>query len=123
MQVHGTEDTCWTYETSDRSCAGLSIGGRKLGVDDSTGEWADRLACGDEPVTVPLPDPVDDGMTTERTTWTGCDGQVEVTLLRIDGGGHTWPGGDTPLPEPLVGRATRDWDSAVIWEFLARFER
>ncbi len=46
-----------------------------------------------------------------------------MTLLRIEGGGHTWPGGDTPLPEPLIGRATQHWDGAVIWEFLSRFER
>lgn len=62
-------------------------------------------------------------MTTARTTWIGCDGLVEVTLLRIDGGGHTWPGGDASLPARLVGEATQDWDSTVIWEFLARFER
>jgi polyhydroxybutyrate depolymerase len=123
MQVHGTEDSCWSYEPSDRSCAGLPFGGYKVGVDESTDAWVDRLACSDEATTTQLPDVVDDGITTDRTTWAGCDGAVEVTLLRIDGGGHTWPGGDASGPEWLIGETTQDWDSTVLVEFLARFTR
>lgn len=123
MQVHGTEDSCWSYEPSDRSCAGLPIGGRKVGVDESTEGWVDRLTCSDVPTTAQLPDVADDGITTDRTTWVGCDSAVEVTLLRIDGGGHTWPGGDTSGPEWLTGETTQDWDSIVLVEFLARFAR
>lgn len=44
---------------------------------------------------------------------------VEVLLLAIDGGGHTWPGGDACLSARAFGRVTHDWNSALIWEFFA----
>jgi polyhydroxybutyrate depolymerase len=44
-----------------------------------------------------------------------------VALLRLEGGGHTWPGGAQYLPAMLVGRVCRDFDAtAVIWEFFRR---
>ena len=44
-----------------------------------------------------------------------------MTLLRIDGGGHTWPGGDQYLRPSFIGPVGQDWDSNVIWEFFSRF--
>ena len=44
LQIHGTEDPCWTYETSDAACADRS-GGVKLGVAESNQGWLDRLGC------------------------------------------------------------------------------
>lgn len=41
----------------------------------------------------------------------------------IDGGGHTWPGGDSYLAERIVGKVTCDWDSSLICEFLSQFDR
>lgn len=38
-----------------------------------------------------------------RMTAAGCAGGTEVTLLRIDGGGHTWPAGRMALPAAMVG--------------------
>ena len=41
----------------------------------------------------------------------------------IDGGGHTWPGGDSYLVERIVGKVTCDWDSSLICEFPSQFDR
>ena len=123
MQIHGTEDPCWTYSTSDAACADRS-GGVKLGVDESTAGWVQRLSCDPEPTVVDLPDVIDDDTTTTRTVWAGCaDNTTEVHLMAVEGGGHTWPGGDAYLTENIVGRATSDWDSALIWEFFSGFRR
>jgi polyhydroxybutyrate depolymerase len=51
--------------------------------------------------------------------WTGCDGGAEVILMRIDGGGHTWPGGDQYFGERRIGVAPQDWNVGLIWEFFA----
>jgi polyhydroxybutyrate depolymerase len=119
MQIHGTEDPCWTYETSDAACVDTS-GGLKLGVEESTAGWVERFNCSMEPVTTELPDSSDDGTRTTRTVWSGCaDGAAEVHLLTITGGGHTWPSGEPYLPERRVGRVTTDWDSTLIWEFFS----
>ena len=123
LQIHGTDDPCWTYETSDAACADRT-GGVKLGVAESNQGWLDRLGCEANPTVIELPDVTEDGMTTTRTVWSGCGAApAEVHLLTINGGGHTWPGGDPYLSERVVGRVTTDWDSALIWEFFSQFGR
>jgi polyhydroxybutyrate depolymerase len=43
-----------------------------------------------------------------------------VTLLTIEGGGHTWPGGAQYLPRGIIGRVCRDFDASErIWAFFA----
>jgi polyhydroxybutyrate depolymerase len=42
-----------------------------------------------------------------------------VRLLRVEGGGHTWPGGAQYLPVAWIGATNRDIDaSEVIWRFF-----
>jgi len=47
----------------------------------------------------------------------GRDG-TEVTLYRVAGGGHTWPGGPQFAPPRLIGRVTRDFGTDAIWTFF-----
>ncbi len=117
MQVHGTADPCWTYEASTDACLDDS-GGIKIGAQESTTGWVDRLHCSTPPETDLLPDVIDDGTTTTRAVWSACDGQTLVQLLSVEGGGHTWPSGDPFLTERIVGRVTGDWDTSVVWEFF-----
>lgn len=47
---------------------------------------------------------------------------AEVVVIRIDGGGHRWPG--RPAPNALVdlGKTNEDWKAnKVIWEFLNKY--
>jgi len=39
----------------------------------------------------------------QELTATGCAGNTEVTLVSINGGGHTWPAGRFSLPADVVG--------------------
>jgi len=51
--------------------------------------------------------------------YSGCINESKVVLYRIEGGGHTWPGGLQYLPVRLVGRTTRDINGCdEIWEFF-----
>jgi polyhydroxybutyrate depolymerase len=53
--------------------------------------------------------------------YSGCDQGADVAFYTINGGGHSWPGGD-PLPEWIVGHTTQDIDATrVMWEFFSRF--
>ncbi len=53
--------------------------------------------------------------------FTGTVLTVGADGITIDGGGHTWPGGE-PLPEWLTGPTTQDIDATrVMWEFFGRF--
>jgi len=47
--------------------------------------------------------------------------EAEVILYAIEGGGHTWPGGFSYLPESIVGKTCKDIDAnEVIWEFFKK---
>ena len=51
----------------------------------------------------------------------GCDQGAEVDFTTLDGGGHSWPGGD-PRPEWIVGRTSQDIAATrVMWKFFRRF--
>jgi polyhydroxybutyrate depolymerase len=49
---------------------------------------------------------------------TDCSSGADIIFYTIEGGGHTWPGGE-PLPAWLVGETTYDIDATrVMWEFF-----
>lgn len=49
------------------------------------------------------------------------DSPDEVLFCEIQGGGHTWPGGEQYLPKALVGPVCRDFDgNRVIWNFFEK---
>lgn len=79
--------------------------------------------CTGEPTVTALPDPVDDGVRTDRLDWTTCAPRGPVRVLRMEGGGHGWPGKPRPSTgrpiEAMRGTVTRDFDGAqAAWDFL-----
>jgi polyhydroxybutyrate depolymerase len=53
-----------------------------------------------------------------------CQGGTEVMLIRVEQGGHTWPGGLQYLPVAAVGPTVRGFDgSAALWGFFRRAGR
>ncbi len=66
----------------------------------------------------------DDGSTVHETVHSGCTAGAEVRVLRIEGGGHTWPGGSQYAPAALIGTTNRDFDASEdAWAWFARFSR
>lgn len=79
--------------------------------------------CKGEPTTTALPDPVDDGVHTVRLDWTACAPRGDVSVLRMEGAGHGWPGRPRPSTgrpiEAMRGTVSRDFDGAqAAWDFL-----
>lgn len=105
LHIHGTEDPCWGYATSSASCLAQQAG-RKIGVAESVEGWRQRNGCAANFLDEALPDLGADGTRALRRRWQGCKADLE--LLRIEGGGHTWPGGNPYLPESRVGRVSHD---------------
>ncbi|GAA3225319.1 hypothetical protein GCM10010468_52890 [Actinocorallia longicatena] len=82
--------------------------------------WARNNSCAPTTTDTTLPDldPAD-GTTVVRSAYDGCPSDGPVTLLRIRGGGHNWPGG-IPFLGPLLGGTTHDIDAnAAIWTFVS----
>ena len=116
LAIHGTDDPCWRFEDSRETCA-QNDGLIKVGVDASMEGWRQRNGCTDEITTEPVPDTADDGTRATRVRWTGCEAAVE--LIRIEGGGHTWPQGFQYFGVDRVGPVSMDFDADdLILEFF-----
>lgn len=112
LQIHGTADAIVPY-----AGGGLAAFG---GVEATVRGWADRNRCagaradGGRAVVFRRGD-----ATCEYTA--GCADGTAVILCRIEGGGHTWPGGP---PVPRLGPTTSDLDATdFIWRFFAEHPR
>lgn len=93
--------------------------GRIIDTEEAARRWARLNGTAPDPRSSALPAAGKDHCGGLRLTYSGGRDGSEVVLVRLDGGGHTWPGGAQYLPERLVGRVCRDFDAtALIWEFF-----
>lgn len=116
MQIHGTEDPCWPFEGGVAAVCVQKDEKVKVSVPVSIDTWASTNGC-TKVRTQDWPDDTDDGLTTTRETHSGCDEGAEVILMKIEGGGHTWPDGQPYLPR-VVGPVTHDFGNEVILDFF-----
>jgi polyhydroxybutyrate depolymerase len=121
LMINGTSDPLVPYGGGEVGYEnGRSDQGSCLPAEEAAAAWAGAAGCPGSPVWTGLED-VDpgDGCTCARLSWAPGEGNARVELIRVDGGGHTWPGLDDPLGERLVGRTCRDFVAPeMIWEFF-----
>lgn len=117
LHIHGTDDRCWGDDGSvGETCAGDDAAGF-VSVADSMDFWAGTNGCAGEPVEEALPDAADDGQSATRLVWPGCAAATQY--LRVEGGGHTWPGGWQYLSVEKIGPVTMDFSaSREAWSFM-----
>jgi len=118
LQIHGSGDPCWLFTGGAGACF-EEEGEDYVGVSNSMTGWARRHHCSLLPPMMDLLDDVDPGDETrvERSTWRGCD--ASLVLMKIGGGGHTWPSGEQFRPVSEVGRVSHDIDAnEQIWSFF-----
>lgn len=103
--------------------------GRSRGEILSTGSSVEHFrrhnGCGKTPEKRKLPDKdPDDGTNVEIEKYTGGRDGTEVILVKVIGGGHTWPGGKQYLKPRFVGAVCRDINaSEIILDFFQRHLR
>ncbi|MDP2313477.1 MAG: PHB depolymerase family esterase [Pseudomonadota bacterium] len=117
LHIHGTEDPCWGWDGDIVTALCENDGdGRFTDVDTSMAGWRARNGCTGTTEEA-LPDAADDGTTATRVSGTGC--VADTVLVRVDGGGHTWPGGWAYLGEDLIGLVAQDFSgNEEIWSFF-----
>jgi len=95
------------------------VGGRVLSTADTIGFWSRVDGCGASQ-TRDLPDRVNDGTHVRVHDFGGCG----LILYEIQGGGHTWPGGEEPsgpFGRFVVGNTTHDINAtSVMIDFFRR---
>jgi polyhydroxybutyrate depolymerase len=120
LHFHGTNDNLVPIEGN---WPGTPRAMRSIPVDETIRTWIALNGCHGTPAVRRIDADEHDRTSVEfRIYGPGRDGS-EVVFCRIEGGGHTWPGGNPPIPL-LFGRVTREiWANDVIWEFFSRHSR
>jgi polyhydroxybutyrate depolymerase len=126
MEFHGTADPLVPYDGGTPSPALWSLlysnaPPEFASVADTIGFWTIKDGCGATPQQT-----YSSGNATCET-YSGCQGGAVVTLCTIDGGGHTWPGGNpSALPSfatNLVGPMTQSISaSSQLWTFFKGYK-
>jgi polyhydroxybutyrate depolymerase len=89
-------------------------GGEILSVPATVEFWRQHNGCSSIKQTQFLGDNV------EMMRYSGRNSEVEVILVTVKDGGHTWPGGKQQ-PQWLVGKTTKEIQaSRLIWDFFQR---
>lgn len=122
LMMPGTEDPLVPWKGGDIGFRRGRKFGRVLSVRESIDFWAKQNQCPELPVVTYEPDrDPTDGTRVRRETYGPCREGTEVVLYAVEGGGHTWPGGDQYLPVSIVGKTSRDFNANdVIWDFFKR---
>lgn len=121
MVIQGTHDPIVPYAGGPIQL-GRKKRGDMLSTEATVEKWRQLNGCKGVEESHPIADQdPKDGCTTTRIVYPGgLQGSV-VELWRVDGGGHTWPGGDQYLPKKVIGPVCRDFDaSQEIWKFFSR---
>jgi len=107
IAFHGTADPIVPYDGGPLG----GPGGAAPSVRAWVADYAVRNGCG-----AALELPTRGAVT--GTRWSQCDGDADVVLHTVEGGGHTWPGGN-PLPLFITGPTTDDIDATrEMWTFF-----
>jgi polyhydroxybutyrate depolymerase len=85
------------------------------GIDDALAGWVAQNRCAAKPGLEAI------GTDVERRSYANCAGGAEVTLYRIEGAGHVWPGSSFSFPPNRFGMMS-DATSATD-AMLSFFER
>ncbi len=124
MMINGTEDRLILWQGGDIRVRAFSAG-RALSVPRSVNLWVNRNSCNPAAKVSLLPNKdKEDGTRVQRLLYDRCRNRADVVLLRVNGGGHTWPGSDEAFPRNLLGNHSRDFNaSETIWRFLKSYRR
>jgi polyhydroxybutyrate depolymerase len=108
LQIHGTEDPTVNYDGSIIN----------VGIEELVTYWLNHNGCENMPDTTFIEEsPATDNCSAQLISYTDCDGDREVLLYKIIGGGHTWPGAIFP-----IGVTNQDINASVeIWNFFNKY--
>ncbi len=120
MIIHGDADKFVPYDGGAVAPMGSVDRGRAWGVPKTIELFKDKLGCTGTGTVGPQLDEVDDDETSVvRTYYGGCSRGADLELIRIFGGGHSWPG-SSELLDSVVGNTSQEFRATdVSWGFLS----
>jgi len=119
LLMNGTEDPLVPYEGGEVSPANGFI----LSTNATISHWTTHNGCPGLTDSGTI-DEQDDETSIEWELYQGCEGGSAVALYKVEGGGHTWPGGPQYLSVDLIGRVSEELEAEqVIWDFFEPLRR
>lgn len=113
IAFHGADDSIVPYYGGSRNSRGHQD--ELLPIEDWAAKWAENNSCTDRPEIIPITNEIN------RISYLGCEGNSDVVLYKIEGGGHTWPGGGK-LPVWIAGHTNQDINATeLMWEFFQKY--
>ncbi|MBI4243884.1 MAG: esterase [Planctomycetes bacterium] len=111
MIINGTADPLVPYDGGEVELFGLKRG-KVSSTSDSIKYWIKNNKCNETPASTKEID----NFPKDRTkvviqTYLDDKNNNEVVLYKIEGGGHTWPGGWQYLSEKLIGITSKEIDA------------
>jgi polyhydroxybutyrate depolymerase len=121
MLINGTADPLVPYNGGEVR-VGKQTRGEVLSTEATIMYWVKNNNCSHTPVITPIEDrDKTDGCTATMETYRCSSGNADVILIRVDGGGHTLPGGKQYLSKRIIGNVCRDFIAEeYIWEFFKK---
>ena len=110
LQIHGTADFVVAYGGNAQS---------GLGVTDLMSFWSDTFGCSETPTVTALDNSnLFDLSTVDLHDYSPCSASTELSLLKVNGGGHMWPGTSVLLSG--LGTINQDISATEeIWNFFS----
>ena len=111
MHIHGTDDSTNPY-------GGTST---MAGIEEVNQFWVNQNNCNTVPVITPFPDvnTTDNATATDYLYTGGINGHT-VELIKVTGGGHTWPGAPVSASG---GNTCMDFNATLeLWRFFSQHE-
>ncbi|OGN95334.1 MAG: hypothetical protein A2Z77_01735 [Chloroflexi bacterium RBG_13_51_36] len=88
-------------------------------VDETIAYWCGVDGISAAPVETVWGSTLTDLTEVHRYVYSGGTDGTQVILFKVDGGGHTWPGGPQYASEMAIGKVTTHIDgSAQVWRYL-----
>ena len=118
MVIAGTTDRILPYD------GGLFPEGRDVSIPEIMEHWRIKHGCKEQKFEFLKDRDLEDNSRVQSITWTKCDREDTVKLLRIEGAGHAVPS-FAPVSDAWSQRGgghNRDIESAEeVWAFVKKF--
>jgi polyhydroxybutyrate depolymerase len=120
LLINGTDDRLVKYHGGEVGLGKHTGRGKNISTDRTIEIWTANNNCQNSVKIEKLDDKdKDDGCKATRYTYYNCSGNTEVILIKIKGGGHSWPGAKSVLPKIIAGNTCMDFSATeIIWEFF-----
>lgn len=119
MAITGTRDPISPYEGGQIMIEDQELGS-VLAMEEAINFWKKQNGCDDKSTTKDMANrDTFDETRSEKISYTDCKNGSKIVLIKVNNGGHTWPGGRQYEGQKNIGKTSKDFDATnEIWKFF-----